>query len=119
MIFVKDLARMTTFYRDTLGLKPIEGTRLENWVEFDTGSTRFALHAIPPEIAQRIEIATPPQPREKNPVKLSFEVEDAASERRRLEALGVPLVERPWGAYDGIDPEGNVFGIDSSSNQAA
>ena len=117
MIFVKDLPRMAAFYRDTLGLKAIEETRMENWVEFDTGAARFALHAIPAQIAAQIEIASPPRPRETNPVKLSFEVADVDSERQRLEALGVPIVQRPWGAYDGVDPEGNIFGIWSSHEE--
>ena len=111
MIYVKDLNRMAAFYGNTLGLKPVEETRMENWVEFETGATKFSLHAIPSEIAAQIQISTPPRPREKNPLKLSFEVDDIASERQRLESLGVTIVRRPWGAYDGIDPEGNVFGI--------
>jgi len=94
-----------------IGLKPVEETRMENWVEFEAGAARFSLHSIPSEIADHIRISSPPRPREKNPVKLSFEVDDIASERRRLESLGVTIVQRPWGAYDGIDPEGNVFGI--------
>lgn len=114
MIYVKDIDRMAAFYGNTLGLKPIEETRMENWVEFEAGAATFALHAIPSEIADGIEIASPPQPREMNPVKLSFEVDDAASERQRLESLGVPIVQRPWGSYDGIDPEGNIFGIYSA-----
>ena len=108
MIFVKDLNRMADFYTNTLGLKPVDGTRLENWVEFEDG---FSLHAIPAEIAAGIRITMPPRAREQNPVKLSFEVENVASERKRLEALGVTLIERAWGAIDGVDPEGNVFGI--------
>jgi catechol 2,3-dioxygenase-like lactoylglutathione lyase family enzyme len=111
MIYVKDLNRMAAFYGNTLGLKPVEETRMENWLEFEAGATKFALHAIPSEIADQIQISSPPRPREKNPVKLSFEVDDIASERQRLESLGVTIVQRPWGAYDGIDPEGNVFGI--------
>ena len=114
MLYVKDLPRMAAFYEETLGLRPISETRMENWVEFDAGGSSFALHAIPAEIANHIEISTPPRPREKNPVKLTFEVADVASERERLQSLGVPVVERPWGAYDGIDPEGNIFGIRSS-----
>lgn len=113
MLYVKDLPLMTAFYEETLGLKPIPETRMENWVEFDAGAS-FALHAIPAEIAKHIEISSPPRPREKNPVKLTFEVADVASERERLQSLGVPVVERPWGSYDGIDPEGNIFGIRSS-----
>ena len=34
MLFVKDLERMTAFYRDVLGLEPVKETRLDNWVEF-------------------------------------------------------------------------------------
>jgi catechol 2,3-dioxygenase-like lactoylglutathione lyase family enzyme len=114
MIYVNDLPRMAAFYGDVLGLKPIEETRMDTWVEFEAGAARFSLHAIPARIAEQIEISSPPRPREKSPVKLSFEVEDVASERRRLESLGVTVVRRPWGAFDGIDPEGNVFGICSA-----
>lgn len=102
---------MAAFYGDTLGLRLIGETRTDAWVEFDEGSTKFALQAIPPQIADEIEISSPPRPRERNPVKLSFEVDDVASERKRLEALGVTIVLRPWGTCDGIDPEGNIFQI--------
>ena len=102
---------MAAFYSEILGLTPMEETRSDVWVEFDTGSTRLALHAIPAAIADRIEISDPPKAREDNPVKLNFEVEDVAAECVRLEALGVTIVHRAWGGYDGIDPEGNVFGI--------
>ena len=112
MIFVKDLERMVAFYSETLGLKVIEETRLGNFVEFDAGGTRFALHAIPREIADQIEISSPPMPREKCPVKLTFEVENAASEVKRLRGLGVTIIERPWGACEPVDPEGNIFGIE-------
>ena len=105
---------MAAFYGNALGLKPIEETRLENWVDFEAGATTFALHAIPSEFADQIEISSPPRPREKNPVKLSFEVDDVASERQRLESLGVLVVQRPWGSHDGMDPEGNIFGIYSA-----
>ncbi len=105
---------MVAFYGNTLGLKPIEETRLENWVEFEAGATTFALHGIPSEFADQIEISAPPRPRERNPVKLSFEVDDVASERQRQESLGVPVVQRRWGSYDGMDPEGNIFGIYSA-----
>ena len=111
MIYVKDLPRMMAFYRDTLGLKLIDETQSASYVEFDAGSANFALHAIPDHLAGQIEILSPSRPRENNPVKLTFAVEDIASERKRLEALGVTLVERPWGSCDGIDPEGNIFGL--------
>lgn len=91
MIFAKDLPRMTAFYRDHIGLTVTSAS--ETYVEFDTGETVFALHAIPAEIAARIEISEPPRPRENNPVKLTFKANRTA----------------PGTA---VDPEGNVFGLE-------
>ena len=115
MIYVKDVRRMTAFYSELLGLTQIEETRSDVWAEFDTGSTRLALHAIPAPIAENIEISDPPRPREDNPVKLNFEVEDVEAECARLKALGVTVVHHAWGGHDGTDPEGNVFGIWASA----
>jgi catechol 2,3-dioxygenase-like lactoylglutathione lyase family enzyme len=116
MLFVKDLHLTTAFYRDTLGLRVIEETRLDNYVEFDAGPSTFALHAIPAHIAAEIGPLSPKLPRESCPVKLSFEVENVASERKRLEVLGVTILDRPWGDWELVDPEGNIFGIYSRSH---
>jgi len=115
-IYVKDLPRMRAFYSEMLGVKPSNDTWTDTWAEFDAGGVSFALHAIPPEMASQIEIATPPRPRGQNPVKLIFEVDDVDAERARLELLGVTMVQRPWDAWDGIDPEGNVFGLRAPEN---
>jgi len=104
---------MAEFYGQTLGLKPISATRTTEWVEFEAGNSTLALHAIPKEIADQIEISSPPSPREKTPVKLVFEVEDVERERTRLVALGITILVRPWGSCDGVDPEGNVFHVRS------
>ena len=111
MIYVKDLARLRGFYEGTLGLRAIEETRTDSYVEFDAGGVRFALHAIPAHMAEGIEISCPPRVRETNPVKLIFAVDDLEREQARLQSLGVTVIARPWGGCDGIDPEGNVFGI--------
>lgn len=107
MIFVLDLPRQEAFYRDVLGLKPVEATRHPDWVEFD--GVGLSLHAIPAHIAAGVEPSE--APREQHPVKLLFEVDDVDAEVARLQGLGVRIIRRPWGAYDGVDPEGNVFGI--------
>ncbi len=52
MIYVKDLPRMREFYSEMLGVKPVNEKSVDEWAEFDTGSTRFALHAIPADIAR-------------------------------------------------------------------
>lgn len=120
MIYVQDIGRMAAFYESTLGLQPIEATRSESWVEFAAGAARLGLHAIPAEIAERIEMESAQGARrEENPVKLSFEVDDLAYEVRRLESLGAAVMRRPWGGCDVIDPEGNVVGLHSPVSSAS
>ena len=115
MIYVKDLPRMKEFYGQMLGRQPINKEWTDSWAEFDTGGARFALHAIPAEIAQGIEISSPPKPRDRDPIKLIFGVEDVRAERERLESLGITMLQRPWQnpaeSCEGIDPEGNIFQI--------
>ena len=111
VIFVKDLERMAAFYGGMLGLQPIEETRTNLWIQFNTGMSTLSLHAIPPEIASGIEISSPARIRELNPIKLVFATDNVESERRRLEQSGVRVILRPWGNCDVVDPEGNVFQI--------
>ena len=115
MLFVVDLERMTAFYRDVLGLEPIQATRLEDWIEFHPqGGAPFALHAIPGHIAANINVPSPPVPRAQSFCKLIFLADDLDAERARLEGLGVMILHRPWGGWDAVDPEGNVFGVRSA-----
>jgi catechol 2,3-dioxygenase-like lactoylglutathione lyase family enzyme len=111
MLFVKDLELMTAFYRDVLQLQPVEETRLGDWVEFQGDGARFSLHAIPPAIAAAIHIDAPPRPREQGGIKLAFLVRDVHSTLERITAMGLPLLQRPWGSIDAVDPEGNVFAL--------
>ena len=110
IIFTKDLESMREFYRDKLGLRPIPGADEAGWVEFEAGTSRVALHAIPRPLADVVSIAEPPQPREETPIKLVFVVSDVNAERSRLVEQGVTMFAvKSWGACDGVDPEGNVF----------
>jgi predicted enzyme related to lactoylglutathione lyase len=113
VIYVKDFPRMKEFYGQMFRAQPVNTERADTWALFDAAGTRFALHAIPAEYAQDIEISSPPRAREMNPVKLIFAVDDVPAERTRLEAMGITILQRTWQnpseACDGIDPEGNVF----------
>lgn len=112
MLFVKDLERMTAFYTDILGLTVVPATRLADWVEFQSNGSRFSLHAVPAEIATGIVIDSPPVPREKGATKLTFTVPDVGATLARIEAMGLPLLRRPWGGVEAVDPEGNVFALE-------
>jgi catechol 2,3-dioxygenase-like lactoylglutathione lyase family enzyme len=111
MLFVKDLPRMIAFYRDVLGLHPVEGSRLDDWLEFDGDGGRFALHAIPAQMAAGITIDSPPRAREQSATKLTFAVHDVDATLGKVEAMGLPLLKRPWGEIEALDPEGNVFAV--------
>ena len=111
MLFVKDLPRLTAFYCDVVGLEPIEATRLPDWVEFRGDGGRFSLHAIPSSIAAGISIESPPRAREQGGTKLTFSVRDVDATLGAIEAMGLPLLKRPWGAVEAVDPEGNVFAL--------
>jgi len=116
MLFVVDLRRMEAFCRDVMGLQPIEATRAEDWVEFETdGGASFALHAIPAHIAAAMVVPSPPVPREQVSCKLTFTATDIDVELARLTGLGVTILHRPWGGWDAVDPEGNVFGVAAKS----
>jgi predicted enzyme related to lactoylglutathione lyase len=110
---------MKGFYGEILGAKPTNNGWADAWASFETDNARFALHAIPADVAKDIEIKSPPIPREQNPVKLTFVVKDVESERARLEALGTQMFRRPWQkageACDVVDPEGNILQICSSA----
>ena len=97
IVFVKDLERMASFYRDGLGLEEV--SRSQGWVAFAGG---VGLHQIPAHIDVDTSGA-----REDNAIKLVFD-----ADIERLKAAGARLIERPWGGIDGVDPEGNVFGIE-------
>ena len=106
---------MKRFYAEMLGASPNNQEWIDVWATFETGGACFSLHAAPAGIANSIEIQSPPVPREDQPVKLIFEVNDVESERARLECLGAQTLRRPWQkpqeACDALDPEGNIFQI--------
>jgi catechol 2,3-dioxygenase-like lactoylglutathione lyase family enzyme len=98
VVYTRDMARATAFYRDTLGLEP--NYESEHWTTFRTGACTLALHA-------GSEVPDP-----------TFEVADVESERARLAARGVDVTEIREPApglrvFDARDPDGNRFSLES------
>jgi predicted enzyme related to lactoylglutathione lyase len=69
------------------------------------------LERIPAETASGILIASPPVPREQGVTKLTFAVANLPATLARIEAIGLPLLHRPWGDTEATDPEGNVIAL--------
>ena len=115
MLYVKDFSRMKAFYTSFFGREPLDSHWPDEYVEFDAGPLRFAVHAIPGEIAKNITVANPPEPRSRGSIKLKFRISDLSAERQKLEILGAQIIVREWQdatrEFDVVDPEGNIVQI--------
>src|SRR5262245_49963022 len=116
VLYAKDLGRLVDFYSSVAGMEP--QTIEKGYAILGGGPSQFVIVRIPKRIADTIDIATPPEPREDTPLKLVFAVEDIARARDRAAELGGAMnaVEREWEfdhakVCDGHDPEGNVFQV--------
>jgi len=99
ILFARDLKPLVAFYKDAVGFRA--SAEHPEWVEFDTGPARLALHAAGPE------------DEETRGVGLFFTVDDVDALVRRLAERGLaahePPVDQDFGfrtvAY--TDPLGN------------
>lgn len=118
VLFVKDLARVTAFYRDALGLAC--KTSDPHHAAFDVDGFRLVVHQIPPPLAADVVVGDPPQRRSRASLRLDYPVRDVAAARVRAHELGGGIDEQSpeWagmpGFFLGFDPEGNVLGVKSA-----
>src|SRR3989338_7339001 len=113
-LYSEDYAKLIRFYRDVLGMNPLEGmSEADNWYGFETGSTTFALEPADNRKSYTWEYNT------QNPVLVQFLAKDEAeleAMNQHLEKSGVKLLTRSeLRSYGKItifqDPDGNVMEI--------
>ena len=108
IVYVEDLDRSVTFYRDALSL-PLKFVDA-GYAEFSTGATRLALYE-----RRRADWLVDSPTRPGPAAEIVFVVEDVDAEATRLADLGVtPLsgpADRPWGhrTLHVADPDGFVI----------
>jgi catechol 2,3-dioxygenase-like lactoylglutathione lyase family enzyme len=95
--FTPSFERMRQFYENSLDLK-VKGEK-KNWVEYDTGGARFALHSIGPE---------------KRGIQLRFEAKNIERECADMTKRGVrfehDVESYEWGKFnEAWDPEGRLL----------
>lgn len=105
IIYVSDMERSVSFYRDVLGL-PMKFTS-PGWTEFDTGTTTVALHrALNEKQSAEVQRSTP------GLAQLGFSVDDLQAAYEALKAQDVPFSLPPQKQPSGItlavlhDPDG-------------
>lgn len=113
LISTADFAAMQAFYRDVLGLSPIDedpDPALHepgvDWAAFDAGGMRLELFGTAEvEPLEHDRVAVVP----------AFRVEGLDAVVDRLQARGVVFTERgreAWGAYANLrDPDGNLLNL--------
>ena len=111
IIYVEDMNRQLSFYRDRLGFEIVTPQESEDygkefWVELDTGACSLALHAGG---KKRFGEDAP---------KFVFRVQDILAARQELLNQKIEMGEIRSAApgvwvCDGSDPEGNKFSIES------
>jgi predicted enzyme related to lactoylglutathione lyase len=114
VIYAKDLRIVASFYEHVLGLVIVEAD--DTYVVMRRGGIELVVLAIPDEIANDVEITSPPRVREETPLKPVFFIDDRAVVRAAVVSNGGSLkpVEAEWSfrgtiVIDGCDPEGNVI----------
>lgn len=112
ILFVGDIAKMTHFYRDTIGLPVIDGEG-SDFVILNAGGCQLCLHQIPDEYLE--DPAGDAAPREDSYVKFVFRAENIEAERAEFIKNGARMKEiirfDGMAICDGCDPEGNIFQI--------
>ena len=107
IIFTHNMAKMTTFYRDQLGLAAHVDPEYDatEWIEFDAGATRIALHKAHGKGGGKETCAH----------KIAFYAKNVAATRAALLKKKVKLGEvKIFGKLvmcDGVDPDGNKIQI--------
>jgi predicted enzyme related to lactoylglutathione lyase len=107
MLFVHDLERAKTFYRDVLQLEPEE--QEEGFASYRAGAVSLQLHPAgephPGVVLGRSGTGVP--------VQITFEVDNVDAAIDHVRQLGFEVFDepkdRPWGKRDAgiFDPEGN------------
>jgi len=112
LIYAKQLERMSIFYQRVLGLREVHADAMHRVLS--GADTQLLLHALPPQVAAQVVIASPPEPRETQAIKPFFTVPSLAAAEREVEACG-GLVHGPIWPGPGLrvrnvcDPEGNIL----------
>ena len=107
-IFVSDLDRAVTFYRDTLGLDLNMADADFGYASFQAGTVGFACAVAGTDQQELIGRHT----------GVGFIVDDLDATYAELSAKGVafsmPPERQPWGGYLALfeDPDGNIFYLD-------
>jgi len=114
LIYAKDLERLSRFYQTLLSMQLLSADSEHHVIE--SADIQLVIHAIAPRIAATFEIASPPEPREEQAIKLFFTVPSLANAAATARSLGGALFGQEYAGpgfkvRNGYDPEGNILQV--------
>lgn len=120
LIYAKDLARLTSFYRLLLSMVEVHAS--DELVVLRSPDLELIVHQIPSHIAETIVVQSPPVLREETAIKPFFAVASFAEAQARATSLGGALFgtqyEGPgFRITNAYDPEGNIIQLRERSGE--
>ena len=122
VIFSVDVRRLAAFYEAVLGVTPTEANLVES--VFDFAAVVANTQSVPASVTEAISIQSPPEARERSPIKPVFDVDSLRAALEAVERNGGVVTGRTFSIdgltrHDVLDPDGNIIQLRSPSSERA
>ena len=112
LIYAKDFQALARFYEQVLDMQRLHED--EHIIVLESAALQLLIHALPAEIAARVQVGKPPQRRADVALKFFVTVPAIAEAASVAQALGGQVFDERWqgpgfAVCNAMDSEGNVF----------
>ncbi|TYK72574.1 glyoxalase/bleomycin resistance/dioxygenase family protein [Comamonas sp. Z3] len=112
LIYAKDFQALARFYEQVLDMQRLHED--EHIIVLESAALQLLIHALPAEIAARVQVGKPPQRRADVALKFFVTVPAIAEAASVVQALGGQVFDERWqgpgfAVCNAMDSEGNVF----------
>lgn len=112
LIYAKDFQALARFYEQVLDMQRLHED--EHIIVLESAALQLLIHALPAEIAARVQVGRPPQRRADVALKFFVTVPAIAEAASVAQALGGQVFDERWqgpgfAVCNAMDCEGNVF----------
>lgn len=112
LIYAKDFQALARFYEQVLDMQRLHED--EHIIVLESAALQMLIHALPAEIAARVQVGKPPQRRADVALKFFVTVPAIAEAASVAQALGGQVFDERWqgpgfAVCNAMDSEGNVF----------
>ena len=122
VIFSVDVRRLAAFYEAVLGVTPTDDGSDD--IRLRNDRQEVLVHSVPASVTDTISIQSPPEARERSPIKPVFDVDSLRAALEAVERNGGVVTGRTFSIdgltrHDVLDPDGNIIQLRSPSSERA